>query len=160
VRNHITPYFVLGEIKVKIKSVKGYDEYGYEVMDFSLPTMDEATEAAREVGRALSSMGISASEMVNSLRRLNEAFAHIDYLANEVTAIKDELSDLRYIETERKTSELSNRIDVVEMELNDIRSALDEKTETPNQKGDLEIFSQIEWDEAFLKFGDGNMFLN
>lgn len=145
---------------MKIQNIKGYDEYGYEVIDFSLPTMDEATETAKEFGRALCSMGVSASKMAESLCRLSEVFAHIDYLANEVTAIKDDLSDLRYIETEHKTSELNNRIDVVEMELSDLRSALDAKTETPNQKGDLEIFSQIEWDETFLKFGDGNMFLN
>ena len=27
----------------KISKIKGYDEYGYEVMEFSLPTMDSAT---------------------------------------------------------------------------------------------------------------------
>ena len=31
----------------KIISIKGYDDYGYEVMDTYIPTMDEAAMAAR-----------------------------------------------------------------------------------------------------------------
>ena len=34
------------------------------------------------------------------------------------------------------------------------------KTENPNQNDDLEIFSQIEIDEHFLDFCEGNMFLD
>jgi hypothetical protein len=40
---------------------------------------------------------------------------------------------------------------VLEMEISDLRSAMDAKTENPNQKGDLEISSQIVWDEEILK---------
>ena len=36
----------------------------------------------------------------------------------------------------------------------------DAKTENPNQNDDLEIFSQIEVDEHFLDFCEGNMFLD
>ena len=120
-------------------------------MDFSLSAFDEATATAREFGRVLNQAGISAYEMVEAIHKLNEAFAHINYLSSEVTAIKDDLSDLRYIDIERKTSNLNNRIDVVEMELNDLRSTLDAAIENPNQKSDLEIFSPIVWDEDFLK---------
>lgn len=31
----------------KITRIKGYDDYGYEVMDTYLPTIDEATMTAR-----------------------------------------------------------------------------------------------------------------
>ena len=36
----------------------------------------------------------------------------------------------------------------------------DAKTENPNQNDDLEIFSQIDVDEHFLNFCEGNIFLD
>jgi chromosome segregation ATPase len=88
-------------------------------------------------------MGITAYELVNTIARLNAALSRLEYHSDEITAIKDDLHDLRY-ETENIQSRLDNRTAVLEMEINDLRSALDAKTENPNQKGDLEIFSQIE----------------
>jgi hypothetical protein len=88
-------------------------------------------------------MGITAYELVNTIARLNEALSRLEYHSDEITAIKDDLHDLRY-ETENIQSGLDNRTAVLEMEINDLRSAMDAKTENPNQKGDLEIFSQIE----------------
>jgi hypothetical protein len=88
-------------------------------------------------------MGITAYELVNTIARLNEALSQLEYHSDEITAIKDDLHDLRY-ETENIQSGLDNRTAVLEMEISDLRSAMDAKTENPNQKGDLEIFSQIE----------------
>jgi hypothetical protein len=88
-------------------------------------------------------MGITAYQLVNTIARLNEALSQLEYHSDEITAIKDDLHDLRY-ETENIQSGLDNRTAVLEMEIDDLRSAMDAKTENPNQKGDLEIFSQIE----------------
>jgi hypothetical protein len=88
-------------------------------------------------------MGITAYELVNTITRLSEALSRLEYHSDEITAIKDDLHDLRY-ETENIQSGLDNRTAVLEMEINDLWSAMDAKTENPNQKGDLENFSQIE----------------
>ena len=90
---------------------------------------------------------------------MSEVLYNLEYHSNEITAIKDNLYNLR-CETERIQQKLDCHITTSEIELNDLRSALEEKTEIPNQKGDLEIFSQIEWDEYFLNFGPSNIFLN
>jgi len=84
---------------------------------------------------------------------MNEVLGRLEYMENEVTAIKDDLHDLRH-ETENIQSGLDCRTAVLEMELSDLRSAMDEKTETPNQKGDLEIFSQIEQNPFLSNFID------
>lgn len=65
--------------------------------------------------------------------------------------------------------ELRCRVDFLEKQFSDLYATVYElqnllrpvpnaTTENPNQKGDLEIFSQIVWDEDFLKLAD-NMFL-
>lgn len=84
---------------------------------------------------------------------MNEVLGRLEYMENEVTAIKDNLHDLRY-ETENIQSGLDCRTAVLEMELSDLRSAMDAKTENPNQKGDLEIFSQIEQNPFLSNFVD------
>ena len=122
--------------------------------------------------KAANKFGVSTQEMINAIMKMNEALSRLEYHANEITAIKDDLHDLRYeIEniqgglnnrtailemkisdlqsalsekTENIQSELDNRTAVLEMEISDLRSAMDAKTENPNQKGDLENFSQIE----------------
>lgn len=48
-----------------------------------------------------------------------------------------------------RLSELLAHIEVLEKEVSDIRPVLDEKTENPKQKDDLEIFSRIE-ENSFL----------
>ena len=88
-------------------------------------------------------MGITAYQLINMITRLNEALTRLEYHSEEITAIKDDLHDLRY-ETENIQSRLDNRIAVLEMKINDLQSALDAKSEKPNQKGDLENFSQID----------------
>ena len=111
-----------------------------------------------ELGQAMSRMGVSADEMISAIKRVNEALSRLQYHSEEITAIKDDLHDLRY-EAENIYHELSNRVTVTEMELDDLRSAMDVKTENPKQKSDLEIFSWIIPSDEFLKL-EGNMFLN
>lgn len=53
-----------------------------------------------------------------------------------------------------RLSELLARIEVLEEEMSDIRSVLDDKTENPKQKDDLEIFNRIVPSEDFLILGD------
>ena len=98
-------------------------------------------------------MGITAYQLVNTIARLNEALTRLEYHSDEITAIKDDLHDLRY-ETENIQSGLDNRAAVLEMEINDLRSALGAKTENLNQKGDLENFSQIEVNSFLPGFVD------
>ena len=111
-----------------------------------------------ELGQAMSRMGVSADEMISAIKRMNEVLSRLQYHSEEITAIKDDLHDLRY-ETENIQSGLDCRTAWLEMELSDLRSALDAKTENPKQKSDLEIFSWIVPSEEFLKL-EGNMFLN
>ncbi len=119
-------------------------------VSYELPTMNQFSSQLQDLGRAMQSMGISAYDMTNAIKRMNEVLSCLEYHSDEITAIKDSLHDLRY-ETENIQSGLDCRTAVLEMELNDLRSAMDAKTENPNQKGDLEIFSQIVWDEKILK---------
>ena len=111
--------------------------------DLPSPSTQQFSSQLQDLGHAMQSMGITAYELVNTIARLNEALSRLEYHSDEITAIKDDLHDLRY-ETENIQSGLDNRTAVLEMEINDLRSAMDAKTENPNQKGDLEIFSQIE----------------
>ena len=120
---------------------------------YDLPSAQQFSSQLQELGRAMQSFGISAYEMCDNIRRMNEVLNRLDYHGTEITAIKDSLHDLKY-DTENIQSGLDCRTAVLEMELSDLRSALDAKTENPNQKGDLEIFSQITWDEDFLKILD------
>ena len=126
---------------------------------YDLPTASQFSSQLQDLGKAMQSMGISAYEMTNAIKRMSEVLNRLEYHSNEITAIKDSLHDLKY-ETENIQSGLDCRTAVLEMELSDLRSAMDAKTENPNQNGDLEIFSQIEWDESFLHSSGSNMFLN
>lgn len=126
---------------------------------YELPSMNQFSSQLQDLARAMSSTGVSAYEMTEAIRRMSEVLSRLEYHSNEITAIKDDLHDLRY-ETEGIQQGLDCRTAVLEMELNDLRSAMDAKADKPKQKGDLEIFSPIVWDEDFLKFGDSNMFLN
>ena len=122
-----------------------YDLPGSSAQQFSSQLQD--------LGHAMQSMGITAYQLVNTIARLNEALSRLEYHSDEITAIKDDLHDLRY-ETENIQSGLDNRTAALEMKINDLRSALDAKTENPNQKGDLEILSQIETNPFFPGFVD------
>lgn len=147
----------------RISKIKGYDEYGYEVMEFSLPTMDEATAAAAELSRALASFGLSSRDAAEAIMRVSEALNRIDVVESvldyridsKVSSLKTEVDILK-----NNNAHNERRIYEVEREISDLRPVLDAPTENPNQNSDLEIFSQIEWDEHFLNFGPSNIFLN
>ena len=110
---------------------------------YDLPTASQFSSQLQDLGKAMQSMGVTAYEMTNAIKRMSEVLNRLEYHSNEITAIKDSLHDLKY-ETENIQRGLDCRTAVLEMELSDLRSAMDAKTENPNQKGDLEIFSQIE----------------
>lgn len=110
---------------------------------YDLPNMNQFSDQLQSLTQAMSATGVTAYEMTEAIRRMNEVLSRLEYHSDEITAIKDDLHDLRY-ETENIQSGLDNRTVVLEMKINDLRSALDAKTENPNQKSDLENFSQIE----------------
>ena len=126
---------------IVVNGVK-YDLPGQSTQQFSGQLQD--------LSHAMSSMGVTAYQLVSTITRLNEALTRLEYHSDEITAIKDDLHDLRY-ETENIQRGLDCRTAVLEMKIGDLRSAMDAKTENPNQKGDLEISSQIVWDEEILK---------
>ena len=120
---------------------------------YELPSMNQFSSQLQDLARAMSSVGVSAYDAAQALRRMNEVLGRLEYMENEVTTIKDSLHDLKY-ETEEIQQGLDCRTAILEMELNDLRSAMDAKTENPNQKGDLEIFSQIEVNPFLSGFVD------
>ena len=122
-------------------------------MIYDLPSMNQFSDQLQSLAQAMSATGVTAYEMTEAIKRMNEVLSRLEYHSDEITAIKDDLHDLRY-ETENIQSGLDSRTAVLEMEINDLRSALDTKTENPNQKGDLEIFSQIEVNPFLLNFID------
>lgn len=110
---------------------------------YELPSMNQFSSQLQDLARAMSSVGVSAYDAAQALRRMNEVLSRLEYAESEITAIKDDLHDLRY-ETEGIQQGLDCRTAVLEMKIDELRSATDAKTENPNQKSDLEIFSQIE----------------
>lgn len=75
------------------------------------------------------------------------------WASDEITAIKDSLSDMRY-DMECQDARLQCQIDVLDMKLDELRPATDEKIENPNQKSGLEISNRIVPSEEFLILGD------
>lgn len=120
---------------------------------YELPSMNQFSSQIQDLARAMSSTGVTAYEMTQAIKRMNEVLSRLEYHSNEITAIKDDLHDLRY-ETETIQQGLDARTAVLEMEISDLRSAMDAKTENPNQKGDLEISSQIEVNPFLSNFVD------
>lgn len=124
-------------------------------IEYDLPgsSAQQFSSQLQDLGHAMQSMGITAYELINTITQLSEALTRLEYHSDEITAIKDDLHDLRY-ETENIQSGLDSRTAVLEMEINDLRSAMDAKTENQNQKGDLENFSQIEINPFLSGFVD------
>ena len=90
----------------------------------------------------------------DSLMYIADTVATIGITTDEATEAISKLSQLM------RDMECANaRIDWLEDRLSQLESAPDAKTENPNQKSDLEIFSRIVPSEEFLKL-EGNMFLN
>ena len=70
--------------------------------------------------------------MTEALRKLSELMQQMNWATTEITAIKDSMSDLRY-DVDCADAINSTRTDSVEMKIDELRSALDAKTENPNQ---------------------------
>lgn len=145
----------------KIKSIKGYDDYGYEVMDIYLPSMEDA---ANNIHSVIAQVGCTAEQMTEALTRLSETMKRLDFVEEQL--------DILGGCANHQISALEGRITTTEALLDDLRSVLDAKTENPNQKDDLEISNRIVPSEDFLILGDigwssdiidldeTNMFLN
>lgn len=110
---------------------------------------------------ALAQVGCTTDQMTEALRNISDLIAQMTWASDEITAIKDSLSDMRY-DMERQDASLQCQIDVLNMELDELRPATDEKTENPKQKSDLEIFSRIEENPCVSSFIDldSEAFLN
>lgn len=134
----------------------------------NLPSVSDATISLSSV---VAQVGCTTQQMTEALRKLSELMQQMDWATTEITAIKDDLADLHY-DCEGRDGNLSARIDLCELELSELRSATDAKTENPNQKGGLEISNRIVpsedflilgdigWSEDIIKLDETNMFLN
>lgn len=134
----------------------------------NLPSVSDATISLSSV---VAQVGCTTQQMTEALRKLSELMQQMDWATTEITAIKDDLADLHY-DCEGRDGNLSARIDLCELELSELRSATDAKTENPNQKGGLEISNQIVpsedflilggigWSDDIIKLDETNMFLN
>ena len=90
----------------------------------------------------------------NSLTYIADAVSTIGVTIDEATEAMSKLAQLM------RDMECANaRIYWLEEKLSQLESVPDAKTENPNQKSDLEIFSRIVPSEEFLKL-EGNMFLD
>ena len=110
---------------------------------------------------ALAQVGCTTDQMTEALRNISDLIAQMTWASDEITAIKDSLSDMRY-DMECQDARLQCQIDVLDMKLDELRPATDEKTENPKQKSDLEIFSRIEENPYVSSFIDldSEAFLN
>ena len=110
---------------------------------------------------ALAQVGCTTDQITEALRNISDLIAQMAWASDEITAIKDSLSDMRY-DMERQDATLQCQIDVLDMKLDELRPATDEKTENPKQKSDLEIFSRIEENPYVSSFIDldSEAFLN
>ena len=120
---------------------------------YELPNMKQFSSQLESLAQAMSATGVTAYQMTEAIKRLSEVLSRLEYHSNEITAIKDDLHDLQ-TETENIRCGLDGRTAVLEMELSDLRSAMDAKTENPKQKGGLEISSQIEVNPFLPNFID------
>ena len=102
---------------------------------------------------ALAQVGCTTDQMTEALRNISDLIAQMAWASDEITAIKDSLSDMRY-DMECQDASLQCQIDVLDMKLDELRPATDEKTENPKQKSDLEIFSRIEENPCVSSFID------
>lgn len=120
---------------------------------YELPNMKQFSSQLESLAQAMSATGVTAYQMTEAIKRMSEVLSRLEYHSNEITAIKDNLHDLQ-TETENIRCGLDGRTAVLEMELSDLRSAMDAKTENPKQKGGLEISSQIEVNPFLPNFID------
>ena len=115
--------------------------------------LPSVSDAAISLSSVVAQVGCTTQQMTEALRKLSELIQQINWATTEITAIKDSMSDLR-CDIDYADATNNARTDLLEMKIDELRSALDAKTENPNQKGGLEISNRIVPDEEFLIFGD------
>ena len=93
-----------------------------EAHDIVAPVRDSIIELSDRVRI----MGVDFEDVIKSLTDLSMASQHMGYRMDQFEKALKEFSD-------------------------GLRPVSDDTTENPNQKGDLEISSQIVWDEKILK---------
>lgn len=119
-------------------------------MVYELPTMQQFSSELQNLSSVMRSFGISAQELCENVSKMGEVLDRLSVLESRVDRGEAEDYEIRK-ELQLQHDVLEGRTAYLEVELNDLRSVMDAKTENPNQKGDLEIFSPIVWDENFLK---------
>ena len=122
-------------------------------IEYELPSINQFSSQIQDLAQTMSSIGVTVYEMTEAIKRMSEVLSRLEYHSSEITAIKDDLHDLRY-ECEGRDATLQASIDIDKIKIDELRSVLDAKTETPNQKSDLEIFSQIEQNPFLPGFVD------
>lgn len=120
---------------------------------YELPSMTQFSSQIQALGSAMSSAGVSAYEMTEAIRKMSDVLARLNVLENRMDHAECETYEAKR-DAERVAEALDGRTAALEVELNDLRSAMDVKTENPNQKGDLEISSQIEVNPFLPNFVD------
>ena len=120
---------------------------------YELPTINQFSSQVQALASAMSSTGVSAYEMTEAIRKMNDVLARLNILESRMDHAECETYDLQK-ESKQIQEGLDCRTAVLEMELSDLRSAMDAKADKPKQKGDLEISSQIEVNPFLPNFVD------
>ena len=89
-----------------ISRIEGYDEFGYKVWEFALPTMDEATANAQRFGEAMRRVGISADRAAENIARISELLARMEC----VEGVMDYKISSRVGSIETKAALLENKM--------------------------------------------------
>lgn len=116
---------------------------------FDLPSV---SDTAVSLSSVVAQVGCTADQMTEALKKISELMKQMDWATTEITAIKDSMNDLRY-DIDCADAACNARTDLVELQVSELRSVLDAKTENPNQKGGLEISNRIVPSEDFLILG-------
>ena len=118
-----------------IKTLKGYDEYGFEIMNIDCGPTASEFEALNE---QLNKFGISAYEAAEAIREISNIISRLDCAESRISYTENQI--------EEKFTTIQNRID-------SIRPELDALAENLKQKVDLEIFKQkvSEEENMFLR---------
>ena len=111
-----------------IKTLKGYDEYGYEIMN-----IDCGISAIDKMSECLINYGLTVEEAVERLRQIPWIFDKFAEIENYVENNRVELNKIN--STKADKSEVHGEISL-------LRSELDDISENLKQKVDLEIFEQ------------------
>lgn len=151
-----------------METVYAYDRHGNKLASFDY----EPYVIGKSVSEIMGCVGISTEEATQAISQLNNAITELQYDSSEydnrinITKNKIDLLENNACCITSTIDVLEERIATLEAEVNELlkykellsqlRPALDEKTENPNQNDDLEFSSQIVFTENFLNLKDNN----